>query len=238
MNKAKRILVYFLFIFLFSCSGFQYNKIKLIDYSDPKKDDLKNLDISYQDERCCVIIRGRNYDSDLHSYLKNKEIKKNVENNSKCIIKMQSVRKSTFCPITNLISPLTFAILPYYCRFKYEAHASLHAQDENQTQNNINNQQNNQTQDESNQKYKTLKTYKLEDRVDEVWSFFYVLLLPIWEPKSPEYAKSQTYTRISEAITRQVLNDAKNFKECYKNEEDYYKYQKEKEEIENKGTSH
>jgi hypothetical protein len=55
-----------------------------------------------------------------------------------------------------------------------------------------------------------------------------------WDEKSPEYAKSQTYTRISEAIVRQVLNDAKNFKECYKNEKDYYEYQKQQEKTKKK----
>jgi len=205
MKNIIKIVFLSSLVFLMSCSGFQYNQIKIDDYADSQKNELSKLSISYQDNRCCMHLRGRNYESDLQSSLKEKGVKKWPETNSKCIIKLESRNRITFCPITNIISPITLAIIPYYCRYKYQVNATLLTKNKNPN---------------SQEKYKILKEYQLSDRVDEVWSSLLFLaavpITPLRKIDTPDQAKSKTYTRISEAIVRQVLNDAKNFKECQK----------------------
>jgi hypothetical protein len=197
MIKIKNLLnVAAILFLLLNCSGFQANNVKLKDFPEIKKEGLNKMSID---------IKLGNYWFTKDDFLKNYEVKKDKESGeSKCVVNafVNSYNRFLTCPlITNYIAPFTLFTIPYYCARHYEAHATLLTKNKNPN---------------SQEKYKILKEYQLSDRVDEVWSLIWMLNPFSWDEKSPEYAKSQTYTRISEAIVRQVLNDAKNFKECQK----------------------
>jgi hypothetical protein len=203
MNKILkgRILAYFLFFILTNCSGFQANKIKLENFPDIRKDELKYLDLYYSKPSFKSILVDSRF-KDLGLRQADGTQKKGCE----IIAYIDSTNRFLTCPlITNYIAPFTLFTIPYYCARHYEAHATLLTKNKNPN---------------SQEKYKILKEYQLSDRVDEVWSSLLFLaavpITPLRKIDTPDQAKSKTYTRISEAIVRQVLNDAKNFKECQK----------------------
>jgi len=84
--------------------------------------------------------------------------------------------------------------------------------------------------DENNNLAKLLKTYELKDKVHEYWSLIALLgeiFVAVIHPSTiknsnistPERAKIDTENNISEALTRSILNDAKSFPECQKNDD-------------------
>ncbi len=84
--------------------------------------------------------------------------------------------------------------------------------------------------DENNNLAKLLKTYELKDKVHEYWSLIALLgevLVAVIHPSTirnsnistPERAKIDTENNISEALVRSILNDAKSFPECQKNDD-------------------
>lgn len=75
--------------------------------------------------------------------------------------------------------------------------------------------------DEEGKVTKLLKTYYLKDKVHEVWSLPWTLLvdLPIYlisgkDKPTPESAKLIVSEKVSTALMRSVLNDASKFEEC------------------------
>ena len=84
--------------------------------------------------------------------------------------------------------------------------------------------------DEDNNLAKLLKTYELKDKVHEYWSLIALLgeiFVAVIHPSTiknsnistPERAKIDTENNISEALVRSILNDAKSFPECQKNDD-------------------
>jgi hypothetical protein len=80
--------------------------------------------------------------------------------------------------------------------------------------------------DENNNLAKLLKTYELKDKVHEVWSSLWMLSWFVINPtkyapnaEHPKDAKKIVENTISEALVRQILNDAKSFPECQKNDD-------------------
>ena len=84
--------------------------------------------------------------------------------------------------------------------------------------------------DENNNLAKLLKTYELKDKVHEYWSLIALLgeiFVAVIHPSTiknsnistPERAKIDTENTISEALVRSILNDAKSFPECQKNDD-------------------
>ena len=72
--------------------------------------------------------------------------------------------------------------------------------------------------DENNNLAKLLKTYELKDKVHEVWSLIWLLNPWSWNEPTPETGRRIVENTISEALTRSILNDASNFKECQKDQ--------------------
>lgn len=80
--------------------------------------------------------------------------------------------------------------------------------------------------DENNNLAKLLKTYELKDKVHEVWSSLWMLSWFVINPtkyasnaEHPKDAKKIVENNISEALVRSILNDAKSFPECQKNDD-------------------
>ncbi len=79
--------------------------------------------------------------------------------------------------------------------------------------------------DENNRLTKLLKTYELKDKVHEVWSSLWMLSWFVVNPNKyapnaehPKDAKKIMEDKISEALTRSIINDASQFKECQKDQ--------------------
>jgi len=206
LNKAINLIL--IISFLSSCAGIPANKIKLSDYPDIKSDAVKNLDIAYEYHDFVEKREGENpakIDITTEAKLIKLGIKKNSENqNAKCKI-LTSMSSGVYdfwgCPIfTNIISIPTLTIIPYYCQIGFRGGAVL-----------IDTKTN-----------KVLKSYELKDKVHEVWSSLMVLaaipIKPIRKLPSARAGKLIVENNISEALTRSILNDASNFKECQKDQ--------------------
>ena len=180
---------------LTSCAGIPGRNIKLDDYPEVKK--FNDLSIVYKDgELYGKIDYEHNFNKKISKNFESKKIFSNELNtkiSENCIIKISSKKSLGMCPITNLISPITLTILPYYCQHIYEIKAILVSADS-----------------------RILKEYDLRDKVHEVWSLIWMLNPWSWDEPSPEYGKDIVENKISEALVRQVLNDASTFKECKK----------------------
>ena len=214
-NLSKAINLIFIIGFLNGCAGIPANKIKPSNYPDIKSDAVKNLDIAYEYHDFVEKREGENrakIDITTEAKLIKLGIKKNSENqNAKCKI-LTSMSSGVYdfwgCPIfTNIISIPTLTIIPYYCQIGFRGGAVL-----------IDTKTN-----------KVLKSYELKDKVHEYWSLIALLgeiFVAVIHPSTiknsnistPERAKIDTENTISEALTRSILNDASNFKECQKDQ--------------------
>lgn len=203
-NKFIKIINTVLIITLVSgCGAFTGNNVKLKDY--PAEDlEVKSLSLSYEDK--IVVNKEKNkryYNSFINSMF---EEKYNVLNSKKinydtnCLIEFlpeNELREGNICTPYFAVSFFTAFILPYYCNQKYEIKASLISQKDN----------------------KVLKEYHLKDRVHELWSFFWLFTLPFdfsEKINSPQSARYKVAEKLAKALTRQVIHDAKQFKECRK----------------------
>lgn len=207
-NLSKAISLIFIIGFLSGCAGIPANKIKLSDYPDIKSNAVKNLDIAYEYHDFVEKREGENpakIDITTEAKLIKLGIKKNSENqNAKCKI-LTSMSSGVYdfwgCPIfTNIISIPTLTIIPYYCQIGFRGGAVL-----------IDTKTN-----------KVLKDYELKDKVHEVWSLLMILagfaIKSLHELPSDDYGRRIVENTISEALTRSILNDASNFKECQKDQ--------------------
>lgn len=169
-----------------------------------------------------------------------KGVQKNKLNKpNKCLIKVKSVSSEEFdglCGPYYFLSGFTIFIFPYYCINHYQAQASLISYPpESSILGKNTNILPSQSQakpgdyflDENNRLAKLLKTYELKDKVHEYWSLIALLgelVVVVVHPSTirdsnistPERAKQDTENVISEALVRQVLNDAATFEECKK----------------------
>jgi hypothetical protein len=207
-NLSKAINLIFIIGFLNGCAGIPANKIKLSNYPDIKSDAVKNLDIAYEYHDFVEKREGENrakIDITTEAKLIKLGIKKNSENqNAKCKI-LTSMSSGVYdfwgCPIfTNIISIPTLTVIPYYCQIGFRGGAVLIDAKTN----------------------KVLKSYELKDKVHEVWSLLMILagfaINSLHELPSDDYGRRIVENTISEALTRSILNDASNFKECQKDQ--------------------
>lgn len=208
-NLSKAINLIFIIGFLNGCAGIPANKIKPSNYPDIKSDAVKNLDIAYEYHDFVEKREGENrakIDITTEAKLIKLGIKKNSENqNAKCKI-LTSMSSGVYdfwgCPIfTNIISIPTLTVIPYYCQIGFRGGAVL-----------IDTKTN-----------KILKSYELKDKVHEVWSSLMLLVAipikPIRKLPSARAGKLIVENNISEALVRSILNDAKSFPECQKNDD-------------------
>ena len=208
-NLSKAINLIFIIGFLNGCAGIPANKIKLSNYPDIKSDAVKNLDIAYEYHDFVEKREGGDpakIDITTEAKLIKLGIKKNSENqNAKCKI-LTSMSSGVYdfwgCPIfTNIISIPTLTVIPYYCQIGFRGGAVLIDAKTN----------------------KILKSYELKDKVHEVWSLLMILagfaIKSLHELPSDDYGRRIVENTISEALTRSILNDASNFKECQKNDD-------------------
>jgi hypothetical protein len=95
-----------------------YEDYLFFNYFDNKENELIN-----KSDKVSEIF---NYNIIFNLKSKNSSIDKlNEKDYSGCVVKISSKKDLGFCPITNLIAPLTLAILPYYCQHTYQAQATL-----------------------------------------------------------------------------------------------------------------
>jgi hypothetical protein len=215
--------------FLTGCAAIPANKIKLENYPEIKKEEIKNLSLNYSTFKFEPDKKGYEFDKAIIS-----EIDQGVKVNgsSNCNIKISTMHSTPFpmlCIANYFIAGVTLFTIPYYCQHTYEARANLlsHPQD-SEIQGIIKNSISQAKLgeiflDEKNRPAKLLKTYELKDKVHEVWSLLWMLSWLVVEPN--KYAPNAEYPKdaykimedkISEALVRQILNDAKTFPECAK----------------------
>ncbi len=199
----KFILVIFI-IFLSNCAGIPGKNLKLEDYPDISNISTDDLDITSKIIRKSDYKEAKGMSGFIHS-ISNTLSKKKIESfhvrNKKigpCELEIKPEIDFIFCPITNLISPLTLTIIPYYCQQNYQINAKLISTKDN----------------------RILKEYELKEKVHEIWSLpMFLVAIPVKSLRSipaPEGAKKMTEDKLAEALTRQVINDANNSSECKK----------------------
>lgn len=198
LNCATKV---FLIISLLSgCAGIKGGKVRLEDYPEIDHSNLKNLDLSYEKVDFEPKRQGKDFNNNIVAgLLPAAKGKKAKESSSGCHVKIASNNDygtSKICQTYGIVAGLTMFIIPAYCYWKYEAKATLISTKTNQV----------------------LKEYYLKDKVHEVWSFFFlVTMLPgLKEPDDPKHSMQQIEQTVSEALSRQILNDASKFKECRK----------------------
>ncbi len=208
--KLKQIISLILTIILTSnCAGIPGKNVKLEDYPEINDEEVRKIDLTIKNSTRYITQDEIKNSANLDYYFSLKaidEFKKNKINkfnnvNSKCALDLNFKVRNNFAPICFLnyyISGFTLTIIPYYCQQTYTAHATLISTQDN----------------------RILKTYDLKDKVHEVWSLLLLLAaIPIKSLRdipAPEGAKHQTETKLSTALTRQILRDAATFKECQK----------------------
>ncbi len=218
-----RIIKAFLIIpLLTSCAGIPGDRIKLKDYPETEQKEIDGLDLSYRIANKPDWIKKYNpqkytdsYENQVDdSYILAERISGKLDSGFRSTKEYSSTFKrcdaviSTkvywpmpmTCFFHQYLSAFTLTIIPYYCQTVYEAKATLISTSDN----------------------RVLKEYYLKDKVHEVWSLLWFLAtLPVdsWGGgPTPEGAKKIVEQNISEALTRSILNDASNFKECQKDQ--------------------
>ncbi len=202
LRKLNKLSIFVILISLItSCAGIPANKVKLENYPTVTNKDSENIN--------------------LNSTLQNNK-------NSQCEVRKKfTERWGSFltCYIGVFPSFFTATIIPYYCQNIYELDASLVATiPESHLQSlpltikpSIKEaKEGDYYLNENNELTKLLKTYYLEDKVHEVWSLIWMLNPFSWDEATPERAKSETQSRMSQALARQVIHDANQFEECKK----------------------
>ncbi len=220
MYLLKKLSITIFLLFIISCSGIESHQVKLEDFNKPTEEQIKKIDLQYNNAH----FMEYQYDN-----YKVKHKKPKSKNPPKCLVNslVGDTNKLLTCPLpTNLIAPITLYIIPYYCAAHYTADAGLLFKT-------------NKIDSEGDPVYEVVKEFELKDKVHELWSSLWMLNPFAWDEPTPKVAKSRTHHRISEAMVRQVINEALSRKECYIDEKDYYKYiakkqQQEKEELEKK----
>ena len=195
---------------LTNCASIPANKVKLSDYPEVKKEEIKNLDLSYT-YYDFTKSSFKNSEDRFDKKLDKLGIKKYSENQKngcrvEASVSGDIVDSFWGCPIfTNIIAPFTLFIVPLYCQKGFYGRAKIIS-----TSNN-----------------KTLKEYYLKDKAHEYWSLIATLgeltVALIYPPafknsniQTPESANAQIEQTISQSLTRQILNDAATFPECQK----------------------
>ena len=203
--KFITLTLFAMLCFVVSCASIPGNNVRLEKY--PSDENAGSLDLNYGYE--WPYPSPYRQDDKENSEFKQKIISKLEEKSSqikesksgksaKCIVKIAArVRGGNFftCPITNLISPLTLTIIPFYCQSIFEIHASLMS-----TKTNL-----------------TLATYDLKDKAHEIWSIFLLLgIADKYQRDNENWGSRVVENTLAEALVRQVIHDANQFQECKK----------------------
>jgi hypothetical protein len=202
MKLIQKIINIVLTISLFGCVSIPAGKVKLDDYPEVKKEEMKNLDLGFK-----VVNYEKRENLDSNFLTVNKELE---NNNTSCIAEISSRSEDKEVRNLNvgdlfripyyLVCQLSLAIIPCYYQNDFEARATLISTKDN----------------------KILKEYNLKDKTHEVWSLFFAISnfgvenKYISVLKHSEVADQEIEQTISEALTRQILHDASTFPECHK----------------------
>ena len=212
-----------------SCAAIPGKKVKLENYPEIKEVD-KNLDINFEHLNPDKLDEYHQFNQVIDNYFKENSVRQSSELSKQrgCSVKVHTkneIKEDGFCEPYFAVTFFTLFIVPFYCQEKYQANASLISYPQDSQIHGIikpsiaNAKIGDIFLDENNNPAKLLKTYELKDKVHEVWSLPWMLSWFIYNPKSvgsPEGAKKLTENTISEALVRQVLHDASQFKECKK----------------------
>ena len=117
------------------------------------KTDTKNLDIGYKYHESVKHDPDEEFNIKITNELESKGVYQTNDKPNNCIIEIFSKKSFSNCWITNLISPLTLMIVPYYCKDIFEVNASIISTKDN----------------------KVLKEYYLKDEAHEIWSVLWLL---------------------------------------------------------------
>jgi hypothetical protein len=216
---------------LIGCAGIPAGKVRLENYPEIKKDEIKSLNLGYKKADFEPRMKGESFNNNISKNLQLVDVQ-DAKNSNNCVVIFSSNNdygKSKICQVGGIVAGLTLFIIPAYCYWNYEARATLlsHPQDseiQGIIKNSISQAKIGEIfLDENNRPAKLLKTYELKDKVHEVWSLLWMLSWLVVEPN--KYAPNAEYPKdaykimedkISEALVRQILNDAKTFPECAK----------------------
>lgn len=212
-NLTKTTKTILIISFLSNCAGIPGNNVRLENYSEVNANKLVNLSVyidlnnslkkkPFNIAEVLGYYKEESADREFDFEIKTAIISKSpVNENSKCVIKISSNNTDDldgWCGVYYIPTFLTLFTIPYYCQRNYEAKAKLISAEDN----------------------RVLKEYYLKDEVHEVWSSIMLLLaIPMTslrDLKTPEAAKKIVENNISEALSRQILNDAAKFPECQK----------------------
>lgn len=244
--RVVKIVINFVLIFaISSCASFPENKIKLSDYPEINKEEIKNLDLGYGKVNFKPDHRGFDFATTMLTEMEQqmKANKGTKENNSRsCYVQISAMHSATFpriCIAHYFIAGFTLFTIPYYCQHIFEAKATLIANNPEPTTTNkstnkskpdsanhqTNKQQTNNTTSPNQTQPKILKEYYFKDKAHEVWSsiMFLTAFTTVWtfpdmwsNMHTPEDANNKIQQTISEALTRSVIRDASQFSECQK----------------------
>ncbi len=193
------------------------NRIKLDRYTEIKQETLGNLSLSYkffdkeekENKKYLRFLPLNFYKGKNVNFIK--EFKEDTK--TKCTVRVfGKIRKTKIGKIKNIyrnISAITFEILPFFWINSNYAKFQL-------------------IENESN---KVLKEHSFKENLYELRSFFLIIPGPWWNKHESftaldwgGYQQSSMYghykyeiqNKLSEVLTRKIVNDAANFKECRK----------------------
>ena len=198
---AKQIILTIVIICLISgCASFQSGKVNVENYPAIDQIKVKNLNLSYYQvpHDYKKNEKSLNYEV-IKEFEKNDVLRSSLPSvSNSCSIEVVSIKTTPFqnlCAANYIVSFFTLFSFPLYCQHNFEAKATLKTPSG-----------------------KILKEYQLNDRAHEVWSVLIPLLLPIpavWDAQTEKGWGDEVVKRnIAQALTRQIIHDASNFKEC------------------------
>jgi len=220
MKKFFNLIKLLMIFLLVSCAGIPGERVNLKDYPEINQKETKNLDLSYNITNKPDWIKKYNpqkypdpYENQVDdSYILATKTMEKLNSNlgnlksfsskvGKCDVSISTkvyLPMPLTCFFHQYLSAFTLTIIPYYCQTIYEAKATLISTSDN----------------------RVLKEYYLKDKMHEVWSslwFLSALLVDKWgRGPTPKGAGEIVEQNISEALARQIINEANQFSECRK----------------------
>ena len=198
--QIRKVLAAILAFGLSSCASFSANKVNISDYPQISRFKVSKLSL-VAEAKLSKNPKNSSFISDQNFFAVKiaDEVNYSLNANSrtklrrKCSATVETNIDLVFCPMTNLISPLTLTVFPYYCQYSFESKATLKTSSG-----------------------KILKEYQLNDRAHEVWWAGLLLMPWLWDAPAAPQGNDIPKENIAKALTRQIIHDASKFQECRK----------------------
>jgi hypothetical protein len=145
---------------LSSCASIPGGNIKLENYPDIEKENIKDVNLNYEKEEFQPDKKGLSFTHEITSRidkkLENTNKKNNKINTTNCSLKISTMHSAPFprlCIANYFIAGFTLFTIPYYCQHIFEAKATL----------------------TDNKTGTILKSYYFKDKAHEVWSILWLI---------------------------------------------------------------